>query len=341
MSAIVTVPAPGGAPAPAAEPTWQRLLATAIRDVAELARFVELTDADAAALEHAHRGFPLLVPRGFAAKIRKGDARDPLLLQVLPRIEELAPAAGYGPDPVDERARVGDGLMRKYPGRALLIGTGACPVHCRYCFRRSFPYADNLASRDDWRGPLEALARAPDVRELILSGGDPLTLPNDKLARLLERVDGIDSLDTVRIHTRFPIAIPERVDDGLLELLQSTRLKVVVVVHCNHANELGRDVESALARLSASVTWLLNQSVLLAGVNDDAERLAALSRRLFECDVLPYYLHALDPVAGAAHFDVDKERARALLSALRTLVPGYLVPTLVREIPGELSKTPI
>jgi L-lysine 2,3-aminomutase len=321
--------------------SWQQTLKDAIRDIAELTSFLELSDMDCAELRRAHRDFPLLVPRGFAAKMRKGDPRDPLLLQVLPQAAELVSPEGFGADPLDEHRLAENGLMRKYPGRALLISTGACPVHCRYCFRRSFPYSRQSAARDGWRRPVAALARAPGVRELILSGGDPLSLSNSRLERLLRRIDGIESIDTLRIHTRFPVVIPERVNSGLLELLERSRPKVVVVIHCNHANELGSDVESALVRLSKSVDWVLNQSVLLAGVNDMTDRLAALSRRLFECGVLPYYLHLLDRVEGTSHFDVAEERARTLIAELRSSLPGYLVPVLVREAPGELSKTPI
>lgn len=324
----------------AVEP-WQQVLKDAIRDVAELTSLLELPDMDSAELRRAHRDFPLLVPRGFAARMQRGDPRDPLLLQVLPQTAELVSQDGFGPDPLDEHRLGENGLMRKYPGRALLISTGACPVHCRYCFRRSFPYSRQSASRDGWRRPLAALARAADVRELILSGGDPLSLSNGRLERLLRRIDAIESIDTLRIHTRFPVMIPERVDSGLLELLARSRARVVVVIHCNHANELGRDVEAALARLSKSASWLLNQSVLLAGVNDAVDRLGTLSRRLFECGVLPYYLHLLDRVDGTSHFDVAEERARSLIAELRSSLPGYLVPVLVRETPGELSKTPI
>jgi EF-P beta-lysylation protein EpmB len=309
-----------------------------VRDTSELAA---LLDVPAHALGiSAAQDFPLLVPRGFVARMRKGDLRDPLLRQVLPVAAEDADAAGFSADPLHEQALARGGLLRKYAGRALLIASGACPVHCRYCFRRAFPYPSQLAARADWSEALAALGADPTVNEVILSGGDPLTLGNAGLTRLIDKLEGT-SARTLRIHTRFPIVVPERVDAGLLELLSRTCLATVIVVHCNHANELAGDVATALHALRRAATVVLNQSVLLRGVNDDDDALVALSERLFECGVLPYYLHLLDPVAGAAHFDVDAQRGRQLIAQMRARLPGYLVPRLVRETPGELSKTPI
>jgi len=239
---------------------------------------------------------------------------------------------------VREQGLAANGLIRKYRGRVLLIASGACPLHCRYCFRREFPYSAQLAARGDWEPALSELRKIDDAREAILSGGDPLSLSNRRLAELLARLTDL-GFETVRIHTRFPIAIPERVDAGLLELLGATRLRTVVVVHTNHANELDDDVARALERLRAPLTALLNQSVLLRGINDATDTLATLSERLFDCGVLPYYLHLLDPVSGAAHFDVAETVGRRLIEELRARLPGYLVPRLVRETPGELSKT--
>jgi EF-P beta-lysylation protein EpmB len=317
-------------------PSWQAALQDAVRDSGELARLLELTPA--ALGPAAATGFPLLVPRGFVARMRKGDAHDPLLRQVWPLGEELAAAPGFTADPVREQGLAADGLIRKYGGRVLLIASGACPLHCRYCFRREFPYAEQLAARGDWEPALAQLRKSGDVREAILSGGDPLSLSNRRLAELLARLADL-GLETVRIHTRFPIAIPERVDSGLVELLGATRLRTVVVVHTNHANELDGHVARALGELRAPLTALLNQSVLLRGVNDTADALATLSERLFACGVLPYYLHLLDPVSGAAHFDVAEAEGRRFIEELRARLPGYLVPRLVRETPGELSKT--
>jgi L-lysine 2,3-aminomutase len=239
---------------------------------------------------------------------------------------------------VHEHGLAAHGLIQKYAGRALLIASAACPLHCRYCFRRDFPYHAQLAARADWAAAIAALRGVADAKEAILSGGDPLSLSNRRLGDLLARLADT-AVTTVRIHTRFPIAIPERVDDGLLRVLRGTRLATVVVVHTNHANELDANVARALAAMRPALTALLNQSVLLKGVNDDAETLAALSERLFACGVLPYYLHLLDRVAGAAHFDVDEARGKELVAELRARLPGYLVPRLAREVAGELSKT--
>ena len=320
---------------PLALPSWQAELKSAVRDAAELERLLQLPRG-ALGLP-ADTSFPLLVPRGFVARMRKGDPNDPLLRQVWPAAAELTAAEGFSADPVREQGLAAHGLIQKYAGRALLIASGTCPLHCRYCFRREFPYSAQLAARADWEPALAAL-RDADAKEAILSGGDPLSLSNRRLGELLARIADT-AVTTVRIHTRFPIAIPERVDEDLLRVLRATRLETVVVVHTNHANELDSGVERALAALRPEITALLNQSVLLAGVNDDADTLAALSERLFACGVLPYYLHLLDRVAGAAHFDVDEARGKELVAALRARLPGYLVPRLVRETPGGLSKT--
>ena len=297
---------------------------------------LELPDAALAA--HDGADFPLLVPRGFVARMRKRDPSDPLLRQVLPTPAESAAVPGYSDDPVAEQSLANGGLLRKYARRALLIASAACPVHCRYCFRRAFPYSEQLAARGDWQHAVAALAACDDVDEVILSGGDPLSLGNARLARLVAQLEAT-CVRTLRIHTRFPIAVPERVDDGLLEVLGQTRLRTVVVVHCNHANEIDASVAAALRSLRPAVGLVLNQSVLLAGVNDDADALIALSERLLDCGVLPYYLHLLDRVSGAAHFEVDEARGKALVARMRACLPGYLVPRLVRETPGELSKT--
>jgi EF-P beta-lysylation protein EpmB len=308
----------------------------AVRDVAELERLLELPPGSLDSLPTAD--FPVLVPRGFVARMRKRDPHDPLLLQVLPRSREAETVPGFTSDPVREQGLAEGGVIEKYPGRALLIASGACPIHCRYCFRRSFPYAEQLAARGGWDAAVDALRERPGLREAILSGGDPLSLSNRRLGEIVAKIE-TTSIRTLRIHTRFPIVVPERVDAGLLDLLGSTRLDTVVVVHCNHPNELDDGVARSLRSLRPRVGALLNQSVLLRGVNDTVEALALLSERLFECGALPYYLHLLDAVAGAAHFDVDADAGRALVAKLRSRLPGYLVPRLVRETPGELSKT--
>jgi EF-P beta-lysylation protein EpmB len=320
---------------------WQQALRYAVRDLGELAELLELPREMLIEGAGASADFPLLVPRGFVARMRKGDPADPLLLQVLPRPEERAAAPGYDDDPLEEAALARAGLLQKYPGRALIVTTGACPVHCRYCFRRAFPYAELGAGSRDYEGIAASLAAAPGVSEVILSGGDPLTLSNARLARLISGIEEIGQLRTLRLHTRFPVIIPERIDAGLIRLLSRSRLQIVAVMHTNHANELDEDVAAALARLKPVTRILLNQSVLLRGINDSVASLTALSERLVACGVAPYYLHLLDRVSGAAHFAVDDSEAVALVEAMRRRAPGYLVPRLVREMPGELSKTPI
>ncbi len=317
---------------------WQQELAEAITRPEELAEALGLPLETLASA--AGTAFPLRVPRGFVARMRRGDPRDPLLRQVLPVDEELLERPGYEPDPLDEGlARRAPALLQKYRGRALLIATEACAVHCRYCFRREFPYAAQHGERTRWHEALEAIAADPSLEEIILSGGDPLSLSNARLIALAASLTRIPHVRRIRVHTRQPVVLPSRVDAGLLEWLRSSTVPIVVVLHVNHPNEIDAALGEACAKMRATGVTLLNQTVLLAGVNDDVAVLAQLSRRLFEVGVLPYYLHALDRVRGAAHFLVPDERARVLAGALAACLPGYLVPRLVREIPGAPSKS--
>jgi EF-P beta-lysylation protein EpmB len=326
----------------AGQPNWRQELADAVCDPAELLALLGLDQSNLPAARAAAQRFPLRVPRGFVARMRRGDPADPLLRQVLPLGAELDEVAGFGTDPVGDLAsRRAPGLLAKYQGRALLVATGACGVHCRYCFRRGFPYADENPRADDWRAALAAIAADPTLSEVILSGGDPLSLSDRRLAELVARLDAIPHLTRLRIHTRQPVVLPSRVDDALLAWLGATRLRTVVVLHANHARELDREVRAACARLAATGATLLNQSVLLRGVNDSAGALADLSEALFAAGVLPYYLHQLDRVAGAAHFAVPDAEARALLDAAAERLPGYLVPRLVREVAGAPRKLPL
>ena len=318
---------------------WQTALRTAFRTSDELLDFLELSSEQRATLQPCDNDFSQLVPRGFAARMRKQDPDDPLLRQVLPLARENAIMDGFSADPLAEADVAHNGVLRKYAGRALLITTAACPVHCRYCFRRHFPYAAQTAARNEWRTAVAALAEDREIAEIILSGGDPLTLSNDRLGMLVEQLDGLAHLETLRIHTRFPVVLPERIDSELLEMLSSTRLRVVLVIHCNHAQEIDKAVDAALSELRSTGTTILNQSVLLGGINDDVDTLVELSKRLFAAGALPYYLHELDRVAGAAHFEVETSRALELIGEIRKRLPGYLVPRLVRETPGTLSKT--
>jgi EF-P beta-lysylation protein EpmB len=320
-------------------PAWQQALAQAVTDPAELLASLNLEEEWLPAAQAAARLFRLRVPQGFVARMRKGDPHDPLLRQVLPLAEECVAAEGYSADPVgDLEAMEAPGVIHKYRGRVLLTATGACAVHCRYCFRRHFPFADASASTDRWRAALDCIAADDSIAEVILSGGDPLMLTDWRLAELIEALQGIRHVTCLRVHTRVPIVLPERVTDPLLGWLAGTRLQPVMVVHANHPRELDVPVATALARLKSAGVTLLNQSVLLRGVNDDTGTLAQLSAALFGAGVLPYYLHLLDRAQGTAHFDVPEPRARALHEALRRQLPGYLVPRLVREIPGDPAK---
>ena len=324
---------------PPAQSGWQRELADAIRDPAELCRVLGLDAAVAERGLPATGSFPLLVPRMFAARMRPGDPRDPLLLQVLPQAAETEDVAGWSADPLREGdALAAPGLVKKYDGRALLLLTGGCAVNCRYCFRREFPYATSGATRRGVAEGLEAIAADDSLTEVILSGGDPLLTDDAFLGDVIERLDGIPHLQRIRIHTRLPVVLPSRVTPGLVKVLTSSRLARVVVLHANHPAELDASVAVAVRSLAASPAIILNQAVLLAGINDSAAVLAALSERLVELGVVPYYLHLLDRVRGATHFDVPQGRAEELHRQLRDTLPGYAVPRLVREVPGEPSK---
>ena len=272
--------------------------------------------------------------------MRHGDPLDPLLRQVFPLIDEGITHPNFVTDPVgDQLAITSPGILQKYHGRALLLTTGACAIHCRYCFRRHFPYQDSNPLASQWQETLSALQNDDSVSEVILSGGDPLVLSDKKLANMVEQLEAIPHLKRLRIHTRLPLVLPERINSELLNWLSQTRFQVIMVIHANHANELADDVAQVLRSFSAINVQLLNQSVLLKGINDTVEDLANLSERLIELGVLPYYLHLLDPVAGAAHFDVSEAQGIQLIKQLRTQLSGYLVPRLVREQQGEASKT--
>lgn len=319
---------------------WQRLWRDAIVDPRELLDLLDLGHLAGSMLPARDTGFAMRVPRGFAARMRRGDAADPLLLQVLPQAAELIEAMGYSLDAVgDMDARVAGGVLHKYSGRALLIATGSCAVNCRYCFRRHFPYAEETAAADRWRQAIGYIRADASIAEVILSGGDPLSLSTPKLAELTAALAAIAHIKRLRIHTRLPVVLPERVDAQFLAWLRALPWPIAIVLHANHANEIDDGVADACVRLRDAGATLLNQSVLLRGVNDDVDALADLSTRLFDCGVVPYYLHQLDRVAGAAHFAVDDVRARDLVEQLRGRVSGYLVPRLVREIAGERAKT--
>ena len=337
-------PASAAAPpvAPAPESDWRRAWRDAIRDPLELLELLDLPDLAASLSASAQAQFPLRVPRGFAARMRRGDPADPLLRQVLPITDEDRRVPGFDLDAVgDGAANAGTGILHKYTGRALLVATGSCAVHCRYCFRRHYPYAEQTAAANHWQSAIDFLRADPGISEVLLSGGDPLSLATAKLAELTDALRDLPSLRRLRLHTRLPVVLPERVDTALVNWISGLPWPVSVVIHANHGNEIDADVARALRRLRDAGAVLLNQSVLLRGVNDDARVLARLSEQLFDAGVLPYYLHQLDRVAGVAHFEVDDARARALHSDLQSMLPGYLVPRLVREVAGAPGKVPL
>ena len=320
--------------------SWQAALADVVRDPVELFQLLQLPPAILPATLKANEDFPLRVPRCFVERMGKGNINDPLLKQVLPLAQELDYQPGFCTDPLNENHHNPQpGIIHKYHGRVLLVITGACAIHCRYCFRRHFNYSDNTPSRKEWRQSLNYIAEDSSIREVILSGGDPLAANDSVLAELVERIANIPHVQRLRIHSRLPVVLPQRIDDRCLEWLTASRLKVVMVIHSNHAQELDSQVGEALNKLHQAGITLLNQTVLMAGINDQAEQLAALSEALFQHRVMPYYLHLLDRVQGAAHFEISDATACSLHEQLQKILPGYLVPKLVREIAGKPSKT--
>lgn len=324
------------------QPDWRIAWRNALTEPLPLLERLGLGHLAGQLLPAGDTGFPMRVPESYVRRMRHGDPADPLLRQVLPGAAELVDRTGYVDDAVgDLAARRTPGVIHKYHGRVLLIATGACAVNCRYCFRRHFPYSEELAARERWRAALDYIASDASIGEVILSGGDPLALGTAKLAELTDGLARIGHVRQLRIHSRLPIVLPERVDSALLAWLRALPWPVAVVVHANHGNEIDDEVGNVLLALRQAGATMLNQAVLLAGVNDDADVLATLSERLYGAGTLPYYLHLLDRVRGVGHFEVDAGTARKLHAALLARLPGYLVPRLVREIPGERSKTPL
>lgn len=325
--------------------TWQQQLADTVRDGDELCRLLQL-DPKAFAATHLPRQhpelkqFPLRVPRAFVARMRTGDLQDPLLLQVLPQAAEAQVTPGFDDDPLKEKgASPTPGIVHKYHGRVLMMLTSACAIHCRYCFRRHFPYQDHRLNREQWQQSLDYLRANDDISEVIFSGGDPLALGDEHLSWLVEQIEAIAHITTLRIHSRLPIVIPARIDDACLAWLNRRRLQIVMVLHANHPQELDNEVAACVSKLKTVATAVLNQSVLLKNVNDHPQTLARLSQTLFKMGVLPYYLHLLDRVKGARHFWLDDDAALSLHRQLQDALPGYLVPKLVRETPHAAAKT--
>ncbi len=321
---------------------WQQQLAEAFNNIEDLCRYLHLSPDDLPVSVAATENFPLRVPLSFAACIEKGNPHDPLLRQVLPINEELNAYPGFSHDPVGDLASATQaGILHKYHGRVLLISTGSCAINCRYCFRRNFPYADLQLSKQKEDAAIQSIQDDATISEVILSGGDPLLLSDARLTRLIQQLGNIKHLQRIRIHTRLPIVLPARITDELINTLSLSPKQIVMVVHCNHANEIGERVIAACNLLKNSGITLFNQAVLLKGVNDNAEVLCKLSEQLFSHGIIPYYLHLLDKATGTGHFEVSEQEALALIRQVQTALPGYLVPKLVKEQAGAASKQSI
>jgi EF-P beta-lysylation protein EpmB len=319
---------------------WRKALTEGFTDLPSLLEYLQIDPSRLPDHSRACEQFSLRVPRGFAALMGKGDPQDPLLLQVLPQGIETDPVAGFSNDPVgDHLSEQNSGLLHKYHGRILIVTTGACAVHCRYCFRRHYPYGSASATPNQCRHTLEYIKADPAIEEVILSGGDPLMLSNEKLSAWLSQLESLPQIKRIRIHTRLPVVLPQRITSELLAVVQRCSIKMVMVIHANHPNELSPLVAEGIKALAASKFTLLNQSVLLKGVNDNADTLVRLSNRLFDMGVMPYYLHLLDRVEGAAHFALEESVILKLQHQLQTRLPGYLMPKIVREIAGTPFKT--
>lgn len=333
MADIVTLKAPD-------REDWLHQLSDVITEPEELLQMLALNShSELIAGGSARKLFALRVPRVFAAKMKKGDPLDPLLLQVLTKQQEFSETAGYLSDPLDEQGSEVPGLLHKYKNRALLIVKGGCAVNCRYCFRRHFPYHKNQGNKRNWQAAIDYLQQHRAIDEVILSGGDPLMAKDSELDWLISALERIGHLKRLRIHSRLPVVIPSRITEELCQRLSQSHLQTVLVTHINHAREIDKTLRLRMTMLKRAGVILLNQSVLLRGINDNALTLAALSNALFDAGILPYYLHQLDKVQGAAHFSVGDNKARAIVRELTSLVSGYMVPRLVREIAGEPAKT--
>ncbi|GGA62804.1 EF-P beta-lysylation protein EpmB [Neiella marina] len=322
------------------QPPWQWQLKHAISSPEELLQRLSLTESEVGS-GAARRLFPLRVPQAFVDKMAIGDGNDPLFKQIWPADAEFHQVDGYLTDPLQEHDAAVPGLIHKYHNRVLLLVRGGCAVNCRYCFRRHFPYGDNKPTEHHWQDALDYIAQRPEIKEVIFSGGDPLMANDQQLSELIGRIERIPHVTRLRIHSRLPVMIPERLTTELLARLSNSRLKPVIVLHINHANEIDQRLTDALGPYQQAGIWLLNQAVLLAGINDNVDTLTELSEALFQAGIQPYYLHAFDPVANTAHFDVADTQAKQLMQQLLTRLPGFLVPTLVREIAGQPSKTPL
>ncbi|MBF4283211.1 EF-P beta-lysylation protein EpmB [Vibrio anguillarum] len=323
------------------EQNWLQQLTNAISNPAELLQQLEIDPALWQNGFAARKLFALRVPQSFVDRMEKGNPYDPLLRQVLPLNEEFEWHDGYSNDPLDEQNNAIPGLLHKYRNRVLMIVKGGCAINCRYCFRRHFPYQENKGSKPVWQQSVDYIAAHPELNEVILSGGDPLMAKDEELRWLIDAISSVPHIKRLRIHSRLPVVIPARITDALCDLLRETRLQVILVTHINHANEINLEFKQQMSRLRAINVTLLNQGVLLKGVNDSVDAQVALSETLFDAGILPYYLHVLDKVQGAAHFFVSDQKAKEIMAGVIERVSGYLVAKLTREIGGRASKTPL
>lgn len=324
----------------AEEQRWRQQLAQSLRTPKALLEQLQFDAQQIAEMSANDQGFGTLVPQAYANRMQPADPQDPLLLQVLPQAAEGLSVPGFVTDPLAEaQFNPSPGVVHKYHGRALLVAAGHCAINCRYCFRRHYPYDEQQRSRSQWQDSLAHLAEDQDLEEIILSGGDPLALTNNMLFALLDEIEALPQVQRLRIHSRLPVVLPARITSALCQRLKNSRLQVVMVIHCNHAQEIDTDVAAACLQLQAAGISMLNQSVLLDGINADSNSLIDLSKGLFNAGVLPYYLHLPDHVAGTQHFFVTREQGQKLHSEMQAQLPGYLVPRLVKEEPGMAHKT--
>jgi len=321
--------------------TWQGELAQCFTDPEKLLNYLNICPKLHAESFAARKLFPLRVPLPFAQRMERGNINDPLLKQVLTSSDEFIEHEDFVNDPLDEQQAPIPGLLHKYKNRVLLMVRTACAINCRYCFRRHFPYQDNSIGQTQLADIAQYVSQDSAINEVILSGGDPLMANDQHLTRLFKLIEPISHVTRLRIHTRLPVVIPQRVTRDLLTLLETSRLNIVMVLHINHANEIDQDVIAMAQALKMAGVTLLNQAVLLKGINDEVESQVALNEALFNAGILPYYLHLLDKVKGAVHFDSEQTHAIEMMHQLYQRLPGFLVPKLVREIGGQAHKTPI
>ncbi|WMY95272.1 MAG: EF-P beta-lysylation protein EpmB [Arsenophonus sp.] len=321
---------------------WIKQLNEAVKNHHELLKLLSLEDdPELSSGAPAHKLFPLRVPRPFIKKMKIGDPQDPLLRQVITLKSEFNLTPMFSVDPLNEQNNPIPGLLHKYYNRILLLVKNSCAVNCRYCFRRYFPYKKNKGNKETWQIALNYIQQHKEVNEIIFSGGDPLMAKDHELDWLITQLERISHIKRLRIHSRLPVVIPKRITNTLCQRFYVSRLQIILVTHINHPNEIDNIFYDSMKKLKKTNVTLLNQSVLLRGINDNAHTLEQLSDKLFQNGILPYYLHLLDKVQGSAHFLVTEEEAKTIMKTLITRLSGYLVPKLTKEVAGKLHKIQI